>query len=105
MKLTKGTIKNTLAAKFLAVLVPVGKLGKVGEDFVLEDPDGERVVLRDRPQEDSDHACTARLAILPGEIPAGSALFGLAFYDERDLSLCVHPYSVVTPEQIIRLLY
>lgn len=105
VRLTKGTIKNTLAPKFLAVLVPVGKLGKVGEDFVLEDPDGDRVVLRDWPQEGPDYACTARLAMLPGEIPAGSALFGLAFYDERDFSLCVHPYSVVTPEQIIRLLY
>lgn len=105
VKRTKGAIKNTLAPKFLAVLVPVGKLGKVGEDFVLEDPAGDRIVLRDRPQEGPDHTCTARLAMLPGELPAGSALFGLMFYDERDRSLCLHPYSVVTPEQVVRLLY
>ena len=104
-KRTKGAIKNTLAPKFLAVLVPVGKLGKVGEDFVLEDPAGDRIILRDRPQEGPDHACTARLAMLPGELPAGSALFGLMFYDEGDRSLCLHPYSVVTPETVIRLLY
>lgn len=30
VKLTRGSIKNTLAPKFLAVLVPVGALGKVG---------------------------------------------------------------------------
>lgn len=105
VKLTKGVIKNTLAPKFLGVLVPVGRLGKVGEDFVLEDPSGDRIVLRDRPEDGTDHACTARLAILPGEIPAGSALFGLMFYNEGDRSLCLHPYSVVTPGQVIRLLY
>lgn len=105
VKLTKGAVKNTLAPKFLAVLVPIGKLGKVGEGLVLEDPQGDRIVLGDRPEDGPDHACTARLAMLPGEIPAGSALFGLMFYDERDRSLRLHPYSVVTPDQVIRLLF
>lgn len=105
VKLTKGVIKNTLASKYLAVLVPVGKLGRVGEDLVLEDPTGDRIVLRDRPEDGTDHACTARLVMLPGEVPAGSALFGLMFCDEGDRSLCLHPYSVVTPDRIIRLLY
>ena len=105
VKLTRGSIKNTLAPKFLAVLVPVGALGKVGEDFVLEDPAGDRVVLRDRPEDGPDHASTARLAMLPEALPAGSALFGLMFYHQGDRSLCLHPYSVVTPEKIIRLLY
>ena len=105
VKLTRGSIKNTLAPKFLAVLVPVGALGKVGEDFVLEDPAGDRIVLRDRPEDGPDHASTARLAMLPEALPAGSALFGLMFYHQGDRSLCLHPYSVVTPEKIIRLLY
>ena len=105
VKLTRGSIKNTLAPKFLAVLVPVGALGKVGEDFVLEDPAGDRVVLRDRPEDGPDRASTARLAMLPEALPTGSALFGLMFYHQGDRSLCLHPYSVVTPEKIIRLLY
>ena len=105
VKLTRGSIKNTLAPKFLAVLVPVGALGKVGEDFVLEDPAGDRIVLRDRPEDGPDHASTARLAMLPEALPAGSALFGLMFYHQGDRSLCLHPYSVVTPEKVIRLLY
>lgn len=105
VKLTKGVIKNTLAPKYLAVLAPIGRLGKVGEDFVLEDPAGGRILLRDRPEDGTDHACTARLAMLPGEVPAGSALFGLMFYDEGDRSLCLHPYSVVMPDRIVRFLY
>lgn len=103
VKLVKGVIKNTLAPKFLAVLVPIGQLGKIGDAFVLEDPAGARIVLRDRPEDGADHASTARLAMLPGAVPAGSALFGLMFYNEGDRSLCLHPYSVVTPDQIIRL--
>ena len=105
VKLAKGSIKNTLAPKFLAVLAPIGRLGRVGEEFVLEDPAGTRIVLRDRPEDGPDHACVERLETLPGEIPAGSALFGLMFCDGRDQSLCLHPYSVVTGAEIIRLLY
>lgn len=104
-KLVKGTIKNTLAPKFLAVLLPVGSIGRIGEDYVLEDPAGARIVLRDRAEDGADHACTQRLGMLPREIPAGSALFGLMFYDGRDRALCLHPYSVVTPDKILRLQY
>ena len=103
VKLTKGTIKNTLAPKFLGVLVPIGRLGTIGDSFVLEDPAGDRIVLRDRPG--SAASCTVRLAALPREVPAGSALFGLMFYDEGDRSLCLHPYSVVTRSEILRLEY
>ena len=103
VKLTKGTIKNTLAPKFLGVLLPIGRLGTIGDSFVLEDPAGDRIVLRDRPG--SVASCTVRLAALPREVPAGSALFGLMFYDEGDRSLCLHPYSVVTRSEILRLEY
>ena len=105
VKAAKNQMKNTLLPKFLGVLVPVGRLGKVGDAFVLEDPAGERIVLRDRPEDGPDHASTRRLALLPGEVPAGSALFGLMFYHEPDRSICLHPYSVVTPDQIIRLMF
>ena len=105
IKLTKGQIKNTLLPKFLPVLVPVGQVGMVDDTFVLEDPAGGRIVLRDRPEDGADHASTARLASIPGGINQGDALFGLLFYDHRDRSLCLHPYSVVTPTQIIRLQY
>ena len=105
VKLVKGSIKNTLAPKFLAVLLPVGTLGKAGGEFVLEDGKGGRIALRDRPEDGTDHACVERLELLPKAIPAGSALFGLMFYDGRDKTLCLHPYSVVTPEEILRLQY
>ena len=67
---------------------------------MLEDPSGGRIVLRDRPGEDP---CAARLAML--ELPAGSALFGLMYYHEGDRSLCLHPFSLVTPAEVVRLQY
>lgn len=103
LKDTKNQIKNTLLPKFLAVLLPVGRLGKVADTFVLEDPKGQRIVLRDRPEDGADHASTDRLALLPQEPSPGSALFGLMFYDERDRSICLHPYGILTPEHLIRL--
>ena len=72
---------------------------------MLEDPAGARIVLRDRAEDGADHASTARLDMLPEPVPAGSALFGLMFYDEADKSICLHPYSVVTPARVIRLQY
>lgn len=105
VKLVKGKIKNTLAPKFLAALLPIGQLGKVGEEYVLEDPAGDRIVLRDRPEYGPGRACVERLGMLPKRLSAGSALFGLMFYDGRDKALCLHPYSVVTPKNVVRLQY
>ena len=105
VKLVKNQIKNTLAPKFLACLVPIGQIGAVGEQIVLEDPQGGRMVLRDRKEDGEDHVCVRQLKLLPGAIPAGSALFGLIFYDSSDHSLCMHPYSIVTPAGILRLQY
>ena len=105
VKLAKGQFKNTLLPKFAPMLLPIGRVGTVGGAFVLEDPTGKRIVLRDRRPDGADHASTARLTMLPGTIPAGSALFGLMFYDETDRTICLHPYSVVTRKHIIRLQY
>lgn len=114
IKLVKGQIKNTLLPKYMAALVPCARVGRVqqqtlpdepADTFVLEDAAGTRIVLRDRPEDGDDHACTRGLACLPEAIPAGSALFGLLFFDNRDHRICLHPYSVVTPQQIIRLQY
>ena len=105
VKLAKGQFKNTLLPKFFPALVPIGRVGTIGTSFVLEDPKGGRLVLRDRKEDGADHASAERLAMLPEKIPAGSSLFGLLFYDEATKSICLHPYSLVTPEHIVRLQY
>ncbi len=103
VKLAKNQMKNTLLPKYIPALLPVGRIGTVGDDFVLEDPAGNRILLRDRREDGADHASADRLASV--SLPAGSALFGLVFYDEADRRICLHPYSAVTAEQIVRLQY
>lgn len=105
VKVAKNQIKNTLLPKFLPVLLPVGQVGMINGSFVLEDPVGGRIVLRDRPEDGADHASAARVAAVPGGLYRGDALFGLMFYDKKDRSLCLHPYSAVTRSRIIRLQY
>lgn len=105
VKLVKGQIKNALAPKFQAVLLPAKQVGRVGEALVLEDPAGGRIVLRDRPEDGPDHASAERLTMLPAPVRTGDAVFGLMFYDQRDRSICLHPYSIVTPSRILRLHY
>lgn len=105
VKTAKGQMKNTLLPKFIPALIPVGKIGTVGDSTVLEDPAGSRIVLRDRKEDGADHASAHRLKELPLVLPSGSTLFGLVFYDAADHRICLHPYSIVTPERIIRLQY
>jgi len=105
VKLAKGQMKNTLLPKFIPALLPIGKIGMVEDTAVLEDPAGSRIVLRDRREDGEDHATVCRMKALPGEIPGGSSVFGLVFYDAADHRICLHPYSIVTPDTIIRLLF
>ena len=105
VRLAKGQMKNTLMPKWIPALLPVGRIGFVGNVPVLEDPAGERIVLRDRQEDGTDHRSVARLLAYPGTISRGSSLFGLMFYDGADRRICFHPYSVVTPLDVIRLQY
>ena len=103
VKTAKGQMKNTLLPKFIPSLIPVGQIGIVGDNAVLEDPAGSRIVLRDRREDGPDHTSVQRLKTLPMDIPVGSAVFGLVFYDAADHRIFLHPYSIVTPDRIIRL--
>lgn len=105
VKAAKGQMKNTMLPKYIPALLPVGQIGRAGDALVLEDPTGERIVLRDRREDGEDHAAVSRLEACPVAIPAGSAVFGLVFYDAADRRICLHPYSIVTADAIIRLQY
>ena len=105
VKQAKGQMKNTLLPKFIPAMIPVGKLGRAEDAVVLEDPSGSRIVLRDRREDGQDHNCVDGLKNLPCKIPVGSAIFGLVFYDAADRRICLHPYSLVTQDAVIRMLF
>lgn len=105
VKTAKGQMKNTLLPKYIPALLPVGQIGSIGESLVLEDPAGNRMVLRDRREDGQDHASVHHLKDLPADVVPGSAVFGMVFYDEADHRICLHPYSIITPDRVIRLQY
>ncbi len=106
IKQVKNEIKNTMSEKYLAVMLMFDTIGKVGDEFVLQMANGERIVLRDRAADGTDHASVYKLDWLSGAgWKQGQILFGLVFYDAADATLCLHPYSLITDAQIIRLQY
>lgn len=105
VKAAKEQFKNTLAEKYRPALLSVSALGCVGDTPVLADAAGSRIVLQNRPQDGADHAAVETLRHLPLVPGAPCAVFGLLFCDEAAHAVCFHPYSVVTPERVIRLLY
>lgn len=103
VKQAKNQMKNTLLPKYIPALIPVEKIGRAGDAAVLEDPSGNRIVLRDRREDGKDHQSVDKLFAVPCPGSAGSALFGLLFYDARDRRICLHPYSLVTADAVVRL--
>ena len=108
IKQVKNEIKNTMAEKYVPVLLAFDVIGKVDDQFVLQMENGERIVLRDRAEDGDDHRSVYKLDwLVDGENDesGGQVLFGLMYYDRQDSSLCLHPYSLVTTEHVIRLQY
>lgn len=105
VKVAKNQMKNTLMPKYVPCFLPIGELGMVEDRLVLADTAGNRIELRDRKEDGADHETTRHLKNLPFDISKNCSLFGIMFYDEADHSICVHPYSIATPQEIIRLQY
>lgn len=106
VKLVKNEIKNTMSEKYLAVALAFARIGKVDDEWVAEDAQGARIVLRDRTADGKDHATVDKLNWLPStECINNQVLFGLMFYDPKDARICMHPYSIVMKDQIVRLQY
>ena len=106
VKQVKNEIKNTMSEKYVPVLLAFDVIGKVEDQFVLQMENGERIVLRDRAEDGSDHRSVYKLDwLMSSKWQRGQVMFGLMYYDGQDSSLCLHPYSLVTTEQIVRLQY
>ncbi len=106
VKQVKNEIKNTMSEKYMPVLIAFDTIGKVGDAFVLQMANGERMVLRDRAETGDDHSSVYKLDwLVSTKWRQNQVIFGLMYYDAQDATLCLHPYSLVTNEQIIRLQY
>lgn len=96
-------LEEPLLPEYVPALLRIGSIGLAGGVPVLDDGEGGRIALRDRPGDGAERASVRRLTALPEAPREGDALFGLIFYDEADRRFCLHPYSLVTENRIIRL--
>lgn len=112
VKQAKGQLKNTLSDDFCAILLAFSRIGRIPEEgkegawrYAAEDRAGNRIELRDRKGEGWE-PCTAVLDVVSDpSLLQNQVLFGFLYYDEDDRSICLHPRSIVTEKEIMRLLY
>lgn len=96
-------LREPLLPGYVPVLIAIDSIGFAGDTPVLEDSDSCRIVLRDRREDGPELASTCRLRTLPVVPASGDALFGLLFHDDSDGRFCLHPYSLVTADEVFRL--
>ena len=96
-------LSEPLLPPYVPALIRAGALGYVERTLVLADGEGGRIALRDRREDGAERASICRLTALAQPPEEGDALFGLIFYDESDGRYCLHPYSVVRADGVIRL--
>ncbi len=105
VKKAKGQFKNTLFPKYVPVLLPIEQIAYIDERPILIDHVGNRLAIRQYRTSDQKYDAITSLKHFPLPIDSSCAAFGLLFYDSSDYSICFCPYSIVTPQQIVRLMF
>jgi len=99
----KNYLKNTMASPILCRLVAYERIGKVGEELVLQDSQGGTIALGDAP---GLEGTTLRLSQLPDPaLLEEQVLLGAFWYDNNARRLKLQPLSIVSAAGVVRLLY
>ncbi len=102
VKMVKNQIKNTLSDNFVVLLFAFEEIGNIDDKYVMRDREGNTILLEDMPgMENTVH----RLAMLEPFMRKEQVLLGAFYYDEAGRRICVQPYSIVTDERVVRLLF
>ena len=102
-KTAKNTIKNVLSNPIQISLVSYELLGKCEEGYVLKNQDGETILLGDCPYLE---ASTHRIGLLPdSRLLENQILLGAFYYHAPTKRMKLHPISILTKKDVVRLLY
>lgn len=102
-KAVKNIIKNALADPIHISLISYEMIGKCDDCYVLKNATGETIMLGDSPYIE---ASTERIGLLPdGNLLKNQVLLGAFYYDLKDRRIKLQPLSIVTENDIVRLLY
>jgi hypothetical protein len=104
IKAVKSQLKTPLGDRHPFALVRYRALGKAGEETVLEDSGGERLVLTDASR-DGEPATLHLLPMLPKAIHRDQAMLVRFQHDLDSQKLHAKALSIVTESEIIRLAY
>ena len=100
----KAYLKNTQAEKCYPVMLPVSRTGMVKDQFVIEDYQGNRIVLRQQDWIDSANRSICHLMDLPYDYQERQSIFGILFYESLDFSIYFHPHTLFAKDKIYRLI-
>lgn len=102
-KAAKNTLKNAMADPVVVKLIAFSQIGRTKQGLALQDAAGDTILLGDMP---GMEAATERIELLPDpELLRDKVLAGGFYYDGARKRLMLQPYSILTEEKLIRLLY
>jgi hypothetical protein len=104
IKAVKTQLKSPLGDPHPFALIRYRALGRAGESLVLEDPQGERLVLTDEARE-GEPPTLHLLSMLPTAAHHDQAMLVRFHHDLDSQKLHAKPLSVVTGTEIVRLAY
>lgn len=101
----KNLLKDRLSNLYIVLLFAYETIGKVEEIPVMTDAFGNRIMLADMELEAHEGSVERLFVLLEEELFRNQVLLGAFFYEEEKRRICVQPYSIVTNDRVIRLLY
>jgi hypothetical protein len=104
VKEVKTQLRTPLGDRHPFVLLKYRALGRAGDEIIVEDEAGERLVLAD-DQHDSEPATLSLLTILPKAAHHDQALLVRFHHDLDSQRLRAKPLSVITETEIVRLTF
>ena len=104
IKDVKTLLKSPLGDRHPFALLKYRALGRAGDENIIEDQSGERLVLAD-DNHDNEPATLPLLPMLPKEVRHDRVLLVRFHHDLDSQKLRAKPLSVVTESEIIRLTY
>lgn len=104
-KLVKNQIKNTLSDHYAGMLLKFKQIARVGDSYVLIDEKDQRLLLQDMNSSIAEQTASYLTYLPDSGLLRDNVMFGMLYYDMEQKRMAMQPYSLVTEQQIIRLLY
>ena len=104
IKAVKGQLKGPLADKRPIYALNFTKIGQIGDDLVVEDGKGERLVFTETGMAEEPKSCHL-LPMLPKELHQKQTLIARFHHDVDTRLLRVKPLSIVTKDANVRLTF